>query len=128
MTEVQEALLRSVDASLKRLVAIAESRRSKSQPTVDLDGPHGNPVVKAKDPRDWSGEPMRGRTFSECPAAYLDLVADRLEYFASTEEDAAKKKYKLLDAARARGWAARKRAGQVPDAPPAEAWPGEPHW
>ena len=106
-------LLRSIDASLKTLV----QRSAASAPAgerVDLDGPHGDPVVKAKDPRDWTGDPMKGRHFSECPADYLDMLADRFDYFAGQEEDARKAKYNRLDASRARGWAQRKREGYVP--------------
>ena len=86
---------------------------------ADLDGPYGNPEVKAKSPRDWTGESMTGRRFSQCPPEYLDLVASRLDYFAeqnaaSDHEDERKKaRFNRLDAARARGWAARLRNGYV---------------
>ncbi len=99
--------MRKQTALLERILAAL----SPAVPSVDLDGPHGDPVIKAKDPRDWAGGSMRGRTFSECPPEYLDLLAERLDYFASKEEDAKKQKYNLLDAQRARGWAARLRAG-----------------
>lgn len=105
-------LLRSIDASLKALlVALRPVRPVK----VDLDGPHGNPTIKAKDPRDWTGDTMVGRRFSECPPDYLDLLADRYDYFAEREEDAKKAGYNRLDAARARGWAERIRGGHVPE-------------
>lgn len=107
------ALLRSIDASLKALLAQSKPGGGAPAEQVDLDGRHGNPIVKAKDPRDWTGESMKGRHFSECPPEYLDLLADRFDYFASKEEDAKKAKYNRLDAARARGWAARLRAGYV---------------
>lgn len=89
----------------------------------DLDGRYGDPEVKAKDPRDWTGEPMQGRRFSECPAEYLEMVAERLDYFAEknatgTEEEQKKARYQKLDAARARGWAKRVRAGYKPAAAP----------
>jgi hypothetical protein len=83
------------------------------------DGPHGDPIIKAKDPRDWSGEPMTGRTFSECPPEYLDLLAERYAYFAEKETDDKKAGYNRLDARRARAWAARLRSGwnrPTPDA------------
>jgi hypothetical protein len=102
------ALLTSIDASLKELLALSKSKRAKETP-VDLDGPHGNPEIRAKDPRDYTGPSMMGKRFSECPAAYLDLLADRYDYFATKETDATKKRYTQLDAARARGWAARVR-------------------
>lgn len=128
-------LLRSIDNSLKSLLALQRGARQTER--VDLDGPHGNPDVKAKDPRDWTGESMKGRKFSECPPDYLDLIAERFDYFAGKETDEKKAKYSRLDAARARGWAQRIRGGFVPSSAPANAsdegfgdngWPPEPEW
>ena len=138
--------LKSIDQSLRTLVVIAQKKAearvttaaAKPGPTIasdsDLDGQYGDPEVKAKDPRDWTGEPMAGRRFSECPAEYLEMVADRKDYFVSqnpqaTDEDKKKAKYDRLDAARARGWAARIRSGKhvpakVPD--PATDWVSDP--
>jgi hypothetical protein len=128
-------LLQSIDASLKTLIAL--QRGAPPSERVDLDGEHGDPIIKAKDPRDWTGEPMKGRHFSECPPEYLDLLADRFDYFASQEQDAKKARYNRLDAARARGWAARIRAGGgrvlepafagVADGDGGEEW-GDPKW
>jgi hypothetical protein len=121
------AVLKSIDLSLRSLVVIAQKKAearvmtaaTKPGPTVasdrDLDGQYGDPVIKAKDPRDWTGEPMLGRKFSECPAEYLEMVADRLDYFAEEAErdgilatnGKPSAPYKRLDAARARGWAKR---------------------
>ncbi len=117
-------ILRSIDASLKTLVAQASSQPQPPQPDVasdaDLDGQYGDPVVKARDPREWSGETQVGKRFSECPSAYLDMVAARLDYFSSklgdTEDDRKKRLYNTRDAARARGWAKRIRAGYKPPA------------
>lgn len=122
------AVLKSIDLSLRKLVVIAERKAEErvkaAQNTpardvasdADLDGKYGDPIVKARDPKDWTGEPQQGKRFSECPAEYLDMVADRLDYFSSqnkgeTEEDRKKLKFDKLDAARARGWALRIRAG-----------------
>jgi hypothetical protein len=128
------AVLKSIDLSLRTLVVIAQEKppnphagpsapapRQTVASDTDLDGQYGNPIVKAKDPRDWTGEPMNGKRFSECPAEYLELVADRLDYFAgqseATGELASNGKpvagYKRLDAARARGWAKRVREGKT---------------
>lgn len=104
-------LLQSIDASLKVLVSRQGGVTAPAAERVDLDGPHGNPTVKAKDPRDWTGEPMKGRNFSECPPDYLDMLAERFDYFAGQEQDPKKAKYNRLDAQRARGWAARIRSG-----------------
>lgn len=104
-------LLQSIDASLKALVA-AQRGGAPTAERVELDGPHGDPIVRAKDPRDWTGEPMKGRHFSECSPDYLDMLAERFDYFASQEQDPKKAKYNRLDAARARGWAQRIRDGK----------------
>lgn len=117
-------ILRSIDASLKALVARTDAPpqapQKEAAPDADLDGKFGDPIVKAKDPREWSGETQVGKRFSECPSAYLDMVAARLEYFNSklgdTEDDRKKRLYNTRDAARARGWAARIRAGYKPPA------------
>jgi hypothetical protein len=125
--------LQSIDASLKALCGhLGASRPAASQPATDganvaamaseadLDSQYGNPPVKAKDPRDWTGDSQVGKRLSECPPAYLDMVAARLDYFAGREEDPKKARYNRLDAARARGWAARLRNGWKP---PVEAEP-----
>jgi len=103
--------------------AAGPARPSQDPPRVasdaDLDGRYGDPEIRAKSPRDWTGDEQLGKRFSQCPAAYLELVADRLEYFASMKEsmidpdpDTLKKaRFERLDASRARGWAARIRAG-----------------
>lgn len=103
------ALLTSIDATLKHLLGLAEARQPA--PPVDLDSERGDFVVKAKDPRDWTGPPMSGRKLSECPATYLDLLAERYDFFNQKETEPQKRKYNALDAARARGWAARIRSG-----------------
>jgi hypothetical protein len=122
------ALLKSIDVSLKELVSFARGRQAaaarQAPPMIatdsDLDGKYGNPLLKFK-PRDWTGPDFKNRRFSECPAALLDQVADMLDYFARKAEE--KKEitdkgkpvapYKRQDAARARGWAKRIRAGYV---------------
>lgn len=129
--EVSISLLRSIDASLKTLIRMQGNVGASAAPVAsdaDLDGQWGNPEVRAKDPRDWTGEPMKGRRFSECPAEYLDLLAERFDFFASRESDDKKAGYCRKDAARARGWAQRVRGGKVPalaaagSAPAGESW------
>lgn len=116
-------LLRSIDASLKQLLAL--SRTSKPvdiAPDSDLDGQWGDPTIKAKDPRDWTGPSMKGRRFSECSSEYLELLAKRMDFFAEQEERTGKTTtsgkptapYTRRDAARARGWAKRHRDGWTP--------------
>src|SRR4051812_3257585 len=115
MSEEALVLLRSIDASLKELVAA--HRRTQPKPVAsdrDLDGKYGNPVLKF-DPRDWTGPSHKGRHFSECPAALLDLAAETFDWFASQAEAKNERTnngkpvadYKRADAARARGWAKR---------------------
>lgn len=120
------AVLRSIDATLKAMLTLAQQRTAKARAVApkdiasdrDLDGKYGDPVVNTKDPRDWMGPTMKGYRFSECPADYLDLLADRFDYFAQKAEDTNEEyngkpvaPYRRKDAARARGWAQRIRDG-----------------
>ncbi len=121
------AVLRSIDASLKTLVSRsttalpATTQSGPVAPDADLDGPYGNPPVKFN-PRDWTGESCKGLTFSECPAEFLDMLAETFDYFAQKAEEKNEMTtsgkpvapYKRKDAARARGWARRIRAGYKP--------------
>lgn len=118
-------LLRSIDATLKQL--LAETRAVKPKPLAadrDLDGQYGNPVIKFN-PRDWTGPSFKGRHFSECPAPFLELVAETFDYFAEqaeakhelTNQGKPAAPYKRSDAARARAWAKRIRDGWQPRAP-----------
>src|SRR6185312_5752273 len=104
-----------IDASLKQLVAQQRATAPKAvADDRDLDSQYGNPVVKFS-PRDWTGDRCTGRKMSDCPAPFLDLLAQTLDYFADQAE--AKNElttsgkpvapYKRKDAARARGWALR---------------------
>jgi hypothetical protein len=117
-------LLRSIDANVKLMLS-----RASSAPAAlgvaddrDLDSQYGDPIIKAKDPRDWTGEPQKGKRFSQCPPEYLDQVAERLDFFAKKAEEnnsltAAGKPvapFNRKDAARARGWAQRIRNGYKP--------------
>lgn len=125
-------VLRSIDTSLKELVSIARAKRGGGAAGAsvasdrDLDSKYGDPVVKF-DPRDWRGGSCKGLRFSECPADFLDLIAETFDYFAQKAERDNEKTdsgkpvadYKRKDAARARGWAARVRAGKVPQTAPA---------
>lgn len=118
------------DAIDKRLGALAdtlkriESKLSQSSSgggaaaatDVDLDGAHGNPVIK-KDPKRWTGASYAGCNFSDCPAEYLDVLAEFKDWQAGmderkgTDDDKRKAKFNRLDASRARGWAQRIRGG-----------------
>jgi len=117
-------LLTSIDASLKQLV---RSLAAQQGPVVaddrELDSKYGDPVVKFL-PRDWSGDDYREYHFSECPVSLLDMLADAFDYFARKAEETGEEykgkptaPYKRKDAARARGWAKRLRAGWKPAGP-----------
>lgn len=145
MSDERKALdvLLSIESLLQRLVGFASqsvkqagasSGQGAIAPDRDLDGKWGDPEVKAKDPRDWTGPTMKGRRFSECPPEYLDLVADRLEYFAEQAEAEGKTTsngkpvapFNRADAARARGWAKRIRTGEhIQSTPPTDSAWGE---
>lgn len=116
-------LLRSIDASLKALLRQQGGTEAAGDVADDrdLDGKYGDPEVKFN-PRDWHGDSCKGLRMSECPAGFLDLLAGTFDYFAkqaeknneTTSSGKAVAPYKRKDAARARGWAARKRAGWKP--------------
>src|SRR5258708_2467664 len=92
MAKGEDALdvLRSIDATLKAMLALAQQRSVRAQATQpktvasdrDLDGRYGNPELKFK-PRDWTGAVYTGRRFSELPPELLDMVAETYDWFAS---------------------------------------------
>jgi hypothetical protein len=106
---------------------------------ADLDSKWGDPEIKRSPPR-WSGPNYDGRRFSEADPAFLDAMAGFLDWKAGKAEEENKVSASgnpvapliRKDAARARGWAARLRAG-TPAAAPREApqrqvpeWKGTP--
>jgi hypothetical protein len=114
------ALLRSIDSKLSQLLSRAPA--GGNGPALaddrDLDSQYGDPEVKFN-PRDWHGDNCKGRRMSQCPAEFLDLLAGTFDYFAKKADENGETTnagkpvapYKRRDAARARGWAARKRTG-----------------
>jgi hypothetical protein len=120
------ALLSSIDRSLKRMAA--KTVEPAVAPVTDLDGKFGDPEVRFM-PRDWSGDNYKGMKFSACPPDLLDLLANALDWSAQKAEDNNETTttgkplapFKRMDAARARGWAKRKREGWRPtDSHPAD--------
>jgi hypothetical protein len=118
--------LASIDATLKELLTIARqwqqaTRGPEIASDADLDSPWGNPVAKFT-PRGWTGSDCKGLHFSDCPSAFLLLLAETFDYFAEkaaeTDERTDKGKpvadYKRKDAARARGWAKRNQGKPMP--------------
>lgn len=132
-----QTILRRIDDIEKKLASRPPTGPVASEgrvaPDADLDGPYGDPELRFT-PRDWTGEPHKGRRFSECPPDLLDLVASSLDYFAAKAEKEGKTTasgkpvadFNRKDAARARGWAARLR--QRPTSPPTDderlSWEG----
>jgi hypothetical protein len=115
-------LLERIAVGIERLVAIAERRQSAKAngaavSDADLSGPHGDPKIRMR-VRDWSGPDMKGKHASECPADFLDMYADLLDWSAGRDAESAdpeKRKYAPLsrkDAARCRAWGARIREGK----------------
>lgn len=88
----------------------------------ELDGNEWGDKEIRKDPPRWKGDPHKGDRWSQCPADYLDALAQFLEWAAGKKrEDAAaldgEEKAKAIkyagydeaDAAKVRGWARRAR-------------------
>jgi hypothetical protein len=134
---MSDAIMVRLSAIEARLAAL-ESRPAQSAgrgpgavaDDRELDSDKGNPTIR-RDPKRWlsnGGASFVGARYSECPADYLDEVAGFCEWAASKDEakgtDEGRKyaDYGRRDAARARGWAARIRAGYVatPQAAPAK--------
>lgn len=109
-------VLARIEGKLDRLLASGGGDDIVAPATeADLDSQHGDPKIKY-DPKRWAGESYKGKNFSEAPADYLDLLAEAFEYFAKKNAKAGEEKkadYDRRDAARAKGWAARIRAGWV---------------
>lgn len=126
------AVLKSIDATLKEMLAVAKARKAappaapaqQSSGSVasdaDLDSQYGDPQVTFN-PRDWPGTSCKGLQMSQCPAEFLDMIAETFEYFARKAEENNETTssgkpvagFKRKDAARARGWAKRVREGKV---------------
>lgn len=86
----------------------------------ELESPKGNPTVKFV-PKSWTGADYKSHKYSECSPEFLDCLAGFLDWAANRkrtqpkdDQEAAKAKWDELDAARARGWAARLRSGWAP--------------
>lgn len=124
-------VLVSIDTTLKAILNAMRAAQPKEVASdADLNGQYGDPLIRAKDPRDWTGPSMMGLTLSQCPPEYLDLWAERMDFFADDAERTGQvttsgkpvAPYNRKDAARARGWAKRIRDGwKPPTAPPLSA-------
>lgn len=83
---------------------------------MELDSQYGDPEVR-KDPKRWIGAPIAPCKMSECPVDYLEELASFFDWQAENPRAYGKysaeqiANYRRKDAAKARGWARRKRAG-----------------
>ncbi len=123
------AALERIEAVMSALLDIAKSRKAATPSNVatdaDLDSARGNEKVNFK-PRDWTGEFVKGQLMSESHPSMLDLLAETYDYFAGQDEASGavtstgkpKAPYSRQSAKRARGWAARLRAGWKPKQTP----------
>jgi hypothetical protein len=108
-------------AQLRRRLAAMERASGLFATNKELDGPNGDPVVKFP-PRVWRGPDFTNKKFSACTPAFLDLLAESLQWSADNPKAGREQyvKYNRLDAKRARSWARRLRAGATeatPEAP-----------
>lgn len=128
-TDVQIAMLdqlRSIDATLKELLLLSKSKRAAVAAAVpptspiatdaELDSEYGDEPVKFK-PKAWTGDFTKGQRMSECSPEFLDQLAAAHDYFATKNAaDPTRAGYEVRSARRARGFAARLRAGWKPKA------------
>ncbi len=126
------ALLKSIDASLKQLVAASKTAAAApvtvagAASEAELDGKFGDPEIK-RDPKRWLGASMVGKRYSETTPDYLQCVADFKAWQAQKDDEAKavddkgrpKSHWAHKDRALALGWAARLRSGWKPAAPAA---------
>lgn len=122
----------TIDEKLDRILALLEARPAQTMtvaavPTgqtaddADLDSQWGDEVLKFQLSDKWwkNGDDFAGKRMSECPADYLDAVAkanDAAAFQKNKTGDPEEIKiagYRARTASRARGWAARVRAGLV---------------
>jgi len=116
-TEQTIALMTDMVATLKRIEKLLTASAPKDVASdQELDSQYGDEKIRF-DPRNWKGQSCKGRTMSQCPAEFLDMLADGHDYFAQKNSSAGedkKSRYDRMSAARARGWAKRIRAGWKP--------------
>ena len=114
LAEIKALIMNKAAASSRPATATAPASGGAVAPAdaADLDGDHGDPVVKF-DPKRWQGQPMAGRRYSQTSPEDLGAVASLLEWKLANplpgkerfaEDD-------RRDCARAKGWAKRLREG-----------------
>lgn len=129
-------MLREIRDSLRSGTAAGATAPSAAVASdSDLEGTYGDPPVR-KDPPRWNAAngSYVGCRLSECPIEYLETLAALFDWQAEKDEEQGKTTaagkptapYKRKDAARCRGWIARKRAGWQPPANSASGGSEEP--
>lgn len=113
----------ALEARMTRLETTG-TRTLKPRATDDMmDGPNGNPVMRNKDPRGWTGQSYVGYKMGDATPEYLELAAGLFDWQADQDDKIQKRSektgqltagYKRRDASLARGWAQRLRDGWKP--------------
>lgn len=122
-----EARLAALEGGGARSNGAGSSSGGAVATDYEMSGPKGDPVLKKHPPR-WDGPPGEfvGKRYSQCSPEILDVVAGFLDWKAEKEAaEPGKEKYagySRKDAARARGWAARLRAGWTAPPEPASSF------
>jgi hypothetical protein len=124
---IGEDILAGIQRLEKKLDGLIAAKAVSSVPMVadeaDLASPKGNPIVRFS-PKNYRGVSCVNKKFSECPPAFLDMYAEALQYSAEHPKEG-KSQYAALsakDAARARGWSAKIKAGWKPPAAEADEY------
>lgn len=110
MSTLEDAL-REIAALRARIEAL-EGATGLFASDKDMAGPKGDPIVRFE-PRGWRGATHKDKHYSECSPEFLDALAEQLSWSAANPREGKEKyaSYDKLDAARARSWARRLRAG-----------------
>lgn len=126
LTEIRDGI-REGNALLRQFVAGGGASGSGGAVASDreLDSKYGDPEVRVSKLRDWTGLSMKGRKYSQCPAEFLDQLAELHEYSARKADEKGEKTdkgkpvgdFRRRDARLARGWAQRVREGKGKAAP-----------
>lgn len=121
--EIRELMIevRTLRREIRHVQLTLEAgQRGQVAPPDDM----GNPKIRFN-PKDWVGANYKGRPTSEAPPEFLDHYARALHVIAEGEKRDGKLwkrmpvfRFTLLQAARARRWALRKRMGWEPPPEP----------
>ncbi len=115
-----EEILKKLDVVIALL---CRGPRGQVATDGELQSAKGDPDVRFE-PRDWRGDPQKGKRFSQCDPAFLDMFAEMMDDDSDMPRKG-KEEFAGLNrrsARLARGWARRTRAnGGIPKAAPLAA-------